>query len=117
MKPIKHHPLVTEALNQGVPGSIPCSSKEEMESVFNQIASHYGNKVVQGHLQPYTAILWPIGPKRSRMAREAGITHHVIKVSTWERWTSAGEKFSVTLKTTTCAKESARWHKECITTA
>lgn len=77
MKPFQHHPKVRQALQKDIPGSIECQSQQEMDLLFREIAEHYGSNVIKKNGREYTALLWPIKGRKSRTARDCGISHRV----------------------------------------
>jgi hypothetical protein len=115
MKPIKHHPLVVNALISDVIGHIECSSQEHMEEVFTSIVSHYNAKVIVSLGRPVSAFLWPIKGKKSRSAREYNLSHHVISVKKHMGITSNGVEFwRVLLKPVSGYKNAAELKAACI---
>lgn len=114
-KPVIHHSLVVEALNKDIPGYIHCRSKEEMESLFQEIISHYNSRVVVQLGRELTAFLWLIPGAKSRTAREYGITHHVIVVGKMSGRAGDGKDYwRIQLKSAGSYKVAAEMRAACI---
>ena len=89
-KPFKHHPLVNAEKGWGI-SPIKCSSREEMEQLFLDLARWYGAKVTTKHARECFVIPVKIKGARSRTARNANIRYtpwnvfkHVFLGSTGE---------------------------------
>lgn len=115
MKPIKHHPRVKTALEVDIPGTIQCSSKQEMECLFQEIVSHYNSRVVIKLGYEYTALLWAISGPKSRAARDLKVSHHTISVSKHYGLAGNGKEFfRILLKPVSGYANAAEMRTACI---
>lgn len=73
-KPFKHHPLVNVKDGRDI-SPIVCSSREEMDQLFLDLAAHYGAEVTTKHARECFVIPVKIKGARSRSARNSG-THY-----------------------------------------